>query len=94
MAKDKSSLVQVYTAVGQLEAQIVKSRLESEGIPVLLKYESIGVVYGLTVDGLGQVRLLVPVACADEARAIMDSSPPSQPDQPPESEGGDPTDQE
>ncbi len=82
--KDKGALVEVYTALGQLEAQIVKARLESEGIPVLLKYESVGVVYGLTVDGLGQVRLLVPRPCAEEARAILASNPPSQPDQPPE----------
>jgi hypothetical protein len=43
-----------------MEAQIIKGRLESEGIPVLLSYESAGLVYGLTIDGLGEVKIMVP----------------------------------
>ncbi len=46
--------VTVYVAQGQIEASVIKSRLEAEGIPVLLQYESLGVVYGLTMDGLGR----------------------------------------
>jgi len=34
--------------------------LETEGIPALLSYESAGIVFGLTVDGLGEVRIMVP----------------------------------
>ena len=64
-------LVTVYTAQGQLEAQIIKTRLESEGIPVLLSYESLGIVCGLTIDGLGEVRVMVPEALAQEAREIL-----------------------
>ena len=54
-----------------LEAQIVKGRLESEGIPVLLSYESAGLVYGITVDGLGAVKIMVPGNLADEAKEIL-----------------------
>lgn len=56
----------------QIEAQIIKGRLESEGIPVLLSYESAGLVYGLTVDGIGEVRIMVPTSVAEEARAILE----------------------
>jgi len=56
----------------QLEAQIIKGRLESEGIPVLLSYESAGVVYGITVDGIGEVKVMVPESLEEEARAILD----------------------
>lgn len=49
---------------GELVANVIKSHLESEGIPVLLEYESAGKVYGLTVDGLAQVRILVPRSAA------------------------------
>ena len=56
----------------QIEAQIIKGRLESEGIPVLLSYESAGLVYGLTVDGMGEVRIMVPTSVAEEARAILE----------------------
>lgn len=55
----------------QLEAHIMKGRLESEGIPVLLSYESAGLVYGLTVDGIGEVKIMVPAGLADEAREIL-----------------------
>lgn len=55
----------------QIGAEIIKGRLESEGIPVLLSYESIGLVYGLTIDGLGEVRIMVPESVAEEARKIL-----------------------
>jgi hypothetical protein len=55
----------------QLEAHIIKGRLESEGIPVLLSYESAGLVYGLTVDGIGEVKIMVPAGLAAEAREIL-----------------------
>ena len=55
----------------QMEAQIIKGRLESEGIPVLLSYESAGLIYGLTVDGLGEVKIMVPKPLAEEAKEIL-----------------------
>jgi hypothetical protein len=64
------SLVTVHTAK-YLEAQIIKGRLESEGIPVLLSYESAGLIYGLTIDGLGEVKIMVPRHLAAEAREIL-----------------------
>jgi hypothetical protein len=54
-----------------MEAQIIKGRLESEGIPVLLSYESAGLVYGLTVDGLGEVKIMVPQRLAEETKEIL-----------------------
>ena len=69
MSSDEQ-LVTVYIAT-QMEAQIIKGRLESEGIPVLLNYESAGLVYGITVDGLGEVKVMVPKRLAEEAREIL-----------------------
>jgi hypothetical protein len=54
-----------------MEAHVIKGRLESEGIPVLLRYESAGLVYGITVDGLGQVKVMVPSHLAEEAKQIL-----------------------
>jgi hypothetical protein len=65
----------VYRASGQAEAEVVKGFLESEGIPATLDYESAGKVYGLTIDGLGEVRVLVPTDWADEAREALDRRP-------------------
>ena len=69
--KQNGDLVTVYVASGQPEAQIIKGRLESHGIPVLLKYESAGIVFGLTIDGLGQVSVQVPSDLAREAGEIV-----------------------
>jgi hypothetical protein len=47
-----SKLASVYIGT-YMEAQIMKSHLESEGIPAILRYEGAGLVYGVTVDGPG-----------------------------------------
>ena len=66
-------LVTVCTA-RYMEAQIIKGRLETECIPVLLSYESAGLVYGLTIDGLGEVKVMVPKRLAEEAKEILEIS--------------------
>ena len=68
---EESGLTTVYIANGQPEAEIVKGRLENEGIPAVLRYESAGIVYGLTVNGLGQVEVQVPSSLAQHAREIL-----------------------
>ncbi len=68
---EELKLVAVCTT-GYWEAQIMKSHLESEGIPAILQYESTGLVWGLTVDGLGQTKVLVPEHLAEEAREILE----------------------
>lgn len=67
----KTGLTTVYIASGQLEAEIVKGRLESEDIPAILRYEAAGLIYGLTIDGLGQVEVQVPSSLAKQAREIL-----------------------
>jgi hypothetical protein len=67
---ESKSLVTIRTA-NYMEAHIIKGRLESEGIPVLLRYESAGLVYGITVDGLGQVKVMVPRHLVEEAKEIL-----------------------
>ena len=53
---------------------VIKGKLEVNDIPVLLEYESLGPVMGLTVDGLGQVRVLVPEDKAEMARALLEEA--------------------
>ncbi|QNT75735.1 putative signal transducing protein [Dehalogenimonas etheniformans] len=56
---------------GELRASVTKSRLESAGIPVLLEYESAGRVIGINIDGLGEVKILVPKSFEDEAKQVL-----------------------
>jgi hypothetical protein len=71
MAKKKSDFVVIETVRGQLTADVIKSHLESEGIPVFLQCESAGRIYGLVIDGLGAVKVFVPQEFAEEARKLI-----------------------
>ena len=64
----------VFKAQGQIEAFIIKGKLESNGIQVILKQEAIGKISGLTLNGLGEVKVLVPVSHKVEAIKILEES--------------------
>lgn len=55
------------------KAQIIKGRLESEDIPVKIEKETVGLLYGITLDGLGGVRIYVPVQLKKKAEEILGS---------------------
>lgn len=69
------TLVCVRRCQGMDLAQIYKSKLEAMEIPVLLRYESAGLVFGITVDGLGEVQVMVPEPYAEEAEALLADLP-------------------
>lgn len=70
--REEMKLEKVHTASGQLQAHIIKGRLETEGIPVLLQHES--EIFGLTVNGMGAVRIMVPEHLAEKAKEILAGS--------------------
>lgn len=70
-----NSPVTVYVAAGQMEAEIVRGRLLAEDVPAILSYESLGQVMGITMDGLGEVRVQVPAALEARARQILATPP-------------------
>ncbi len=66
------NMVVVYKAYGELQAQVIKGRLESEGIPVYVQNEALG-TFGFTVDKLGEFRILVPADREKDAVAIIET---------------------
>ena len=68
----RPGLTTVRVAQGLLQAEVYKSKLESAGIPVMLVYESLGPTLGITVDGLGEVRVMVHDELAVEAMALLE----------------------
>ena len=68
--KGSSDLRRIATVGGQMEALILKSRLEAERIPVHLSYDSAGSVYAFSRTNLGAVHLMVPEAFAEAALNI------------------------
>jgi len=67
----RPGMTTVYRTAGLLQAEVIKGRLESAGIPVVLDYESAGRVIGITVNGLGEVRVLVPDGRAEDALELL-----------------------
>ena len=63
----------VYTAHGQLDAEMIKGLLEANGIQALVAGESVGTSYGLTIGPLADRDILVPARQADDARSILDA---------------------
>jgi hypothetical protein len=67
----KRKLVEVYRARGEAEAEIVKSKLESYGIPSILKSNAAPSVYAFTVDGMGEYKVMVWEELAEEAKELV-----------------------
>jgi len=67
----ESDLKELMAVEGSMEADIIKSKLESYQIPVLLQYEAAGRIFGITMDGLGKVKVMVPGSFLEEARKIL-----------------------
>jgi len=61
----------VYRTWSDLEAQLIKGILELYGIPVRLATDISHTLYPFTVDGLGETRILVPLAAEGEAHVIL-----------------------
>lgn len=66
--------VEVYVAVNEMEAQVIKSYLESNDIPVLLMGDAASKIYGLAVGGLAEVRVYVPAPLASKATELLEAA--------------------
>lgn len=66
-----AEMVLVYTAAGQVEANLIKSLLEAHGIAVVSLQEGAGEAFGLMVGVLGKVELWVPAGKRAEAAALI-----------------------
>ena len=69
--KKNDKLVEVYRAAGEIEAQVIKSLLESYGIPCLLQSQAAPSVHTFTVDGLGEVKVMVWEQEAETAKRLI-----------------------
>jgi len=64
-------MVEVYRARGEAEAQVIKGLLESYDIPCLLQSNAAPSVHMFTVDGMGEVRVMVRKSMAAEVRELI-----------------------
>ena len=68
----------VFVANGEMRANQVRAFLEAAGIATAVRGESLRHTHGLTLDGLGQVEILVADADVDQARALLSSAESGQ----------------
>ncbi len=54
-----------------IEAEIIRGKLESAGIEVYLSQEAYGKLAAITVDGLGETKVLIPEDKLEEAKRII-----------------------
>jgi ribonuclease III len=64
-------LAVVFRTHSDIEASIVRGLLETHGIYAALSSDLTHAVFPLSIDGLGEVRVSVPAAQADDARAVI-----------------------
>ena len=67
--QEAGDLVEVWHTQGEMDAQLVRSLLESSGIESMLSGEALRLTHGFTVNGLAQVKILVR---ADDAKRACD----------------------
>jgi hypothetical protein len=69
-----ADLVEVWSVQGDVEAEILRGFLESNGINCLLSSDIPHSVYPFSIDGLGEVRVLVrPDNARDALRLLEDA---------------------
>lgn len=67
---NETKLVEVYRAAGELQAQVIRTRLEAAGIRAIFQNEALGTL-GFVVDGLGEFRILVAEEDEPAARDLL-----------------------
>ena len=67
----EEKLVEVYKAQNDMEAQVIRSLLESYDIPCFLKSHAAPSVHMFTVDGMAEVKIMVLASLADKARELI-----------------------
>ena len=72
--KMQGDLIPVYTAQGEPEETQVRSFLAAHGIPSTTRGEALRKTHGLTLDGLGQVEILVAEEDADAAKRLLEQA--------------------
>jgi hypothetical protein len=71
--ENENDLKELLVVEGLMEAEIIKSKLESFEIPCVLKFESAGRLMGITMNGLGEVQVMVSPGDYEKALEIMNS---------------------
>ena len=67
----QSNQVKLTKVPGGINAESIVAALRGRGIPATTRGEAIGAIYGLTLDGLGEVSIFVSEENLEEAKSIL-----------------------
>ncbi len=67
----QSNEVELIRIPGGINAKTIIAALRGRGIPARYQGEIVGEIYGLTLDGLGEVTIFVPEEYLEEARSVL-----------------------
>lgn len=65
--------IELIRVPGGINAESLVMALRGHGIPARYHGEAVGAIYGLTLDGLGEVSIFIPEECLEEARSILEA---------------------
>ena len=68
----KKEWVEIATVHGEIRANVIKSLLEDNSIPVVLRFRVGSSVYPFTVGNLSEVKVLVPKFFAEKAKELIE----------------------
>ncbi len=72
MNRQNEKLVEIYKAKGEGEAHIIQGKLESNGIPSIVRSLAAPSVHAFVLDGLGEYRVLVPESLVEDAKQVIE----------------------
>ena len=70
----EEKLVEVHRSLSEIEGQVIRSLLDSYGIPSFLKGNAATSVHMFAVDGMGEVRVMVQASMEDRARELIEGN--------------------
>jgi ribosomal protein L25 (general stress protein Ctc) len=68
---DGSGEVELVRVSGKIAAESILAALRANGIPARAHGEAAGELYGLTLDGMGEVTIFVRASQLDSARELL-----------------------
>ena len=71
--ESESRLKEVHRVWGPVEAEVIKSLLKSHGIPCICRGLVVQSVHAFSMDGLGEIKILVPEKDYEIAKKLLES---------------------
>ena len=63
--------IELIRVPGGINAESIVTALHGHGIPARYHGEAVGAIYGLTLDGLGEVSIFVPEEFLEKAKSVL-----------------------